>query len=163
MIGDSPNTYFPVFAIASNNSRSVAFKSSGLIEAALYLWKRGIAILVVPDFDILESKRARISQIPDGHAPGNFDADGKYDEKCYKITFTESIKESYEMNEDMNDVKTISIDQKHFLNKRKCIYIVTKREGSWTLESSHYKEYVGNDAQPGRYKYFLGVIIIGRK
>ncbi len=91
------------------------------------------------------------------------DADGKYDEKCYKITFTESINESYEINEDTNNINTISINQKHFLNKRKCMYIVTKREGSWTLESSHYKEYVGNDAQPGRYKYFLGVIIIGRK
>lgn len=55
---------------------------------------------------------------------------------------------------------SIDIVRDHLLNRRKCI--VTNKENSINIEHHSFSEHTGDAAKEGRFKYFLGVMIIGR-
>ncbi len=89
--------------------------------------------------------------------------EGAWDRSTYVGRFTEPIERRYRWDNTTRDVISKRISKDHVFISRLCEYIVSNREASKMLQYSSYKEYTGNEAEEGRFKYFLGVIVVARK
>ena len=90
------------------------------------------------------------------------DYEGNFNHKSYSVTFTDPMTVCYKWDAAANDILAKPIKKGHNLNSSDCMYVVSKREEFWTIASSTYKEWVGNESEPALHKYFLGVIVVGR-
>ena len=89
--------------------------------------------------------------------------DENYNNDCYRVKFTDPMTVCYYWSARASDVRSKKIENDHVLNSRGCMYVVSQREDAWNIEYSEYIEWVGNYAQPARFKYFLGVMVVGLK
>ena len=86
-----------------------------------------------------------------------------FNKHSYSITLTNPITLCYYWDAEVSDIQSKAIENHHDLNSRGCVYIVSKREEFWTIATSHYNEFAGNEPEAALYKYFLGVMVVGPK
>jgi hypothetical protein len=93
--------------------------------------------------------------------------------------FTHPMKHSYAWDSESNAPQIEFIKSNHLLNRRVCQFIYSNQTGARELEETYYKgnediEYcdcsdeecgLNHDEKPeyGSYKYFVGVMVVGRK
>jgi hypothetical protein len=146
--------------------------SSGTFNIAIPLFHRYSAASIKPEYLKLADRQlfnaiAKTGKYLLGLSPVTIDVvsdyEGRYERSGYSANFTDPIKACYQWDTESNAMQESTIEKGHFLNRRKCQYIVTKRENTSCLEGSSYKEYTGNEAEEGRYKYYVGVMVVCRK
>jgi hypothetical protein len=146
--------------------------SSGTSNIAIPLFHRYSAASIKPEYLKLADQQlfnaiAKTGKYLLGLSPVTIDVvsdyEGGYDRSGYSASFTDPMKACYQWDTESNAMQESTIEKGHFLNRRKCHYIVSKCESSWCLEASSYKEYTGNEAEEGRYKYYVGVMVVCRK
>ncbi len=145
---------------------------SGTTNIAIPLFHRYSAASIKPELlkatdRLLFEAIAKTGKYVLGLSPitlsGRTDYEATGDNETFSAHFTYPMSKRYRWDTTTGAINGKEISKRHLLNRRGCEYIVSNREESTQLEHSSYKEYTGNEAEEGRFKYFLGVMVVGRK
>ena len=89
--------------------------------------------------------------------------DEKFNNESYNVKFTDPMNVCYYWSTRHGDIRSKAILGNHYLNSRRCVYVVSKREEVSHIGTTPYNEWVGNNAEPAKHKYFLCVIVVALK
>ena len=114
-------------------------------------------------FDAIVEENKYVLGLSPVVAKAKSDDRGRYFREDFSFKFTDPMDVSHYWDANEKDIRSMTIGKDHDLNSRDCMYVFSQREEAWQIEYSENCEWLGNEAEPGRLKYFLGVMVVGLK